>query len=502
MVCKECKEKRVQEYHKRWEEERKKGMFPKEKKCRDCQQVKPVSDYTKDKNRKDGLSHLCKDCKNKMHRRLAERWEKERDAKKDTPLNKSCRRCKRTLPILQFGLNIRSKDGFSSICRSCNQKRSRENKKKWEKERLENPINICEKECPRCRRILDINKFYTSLGHKDGYSYYCKECELKNQRKAKDKWELERASEEIKIPKEKRCIMCQRVLPASNFYKNRALKDGLHSLCKQCEKGRSSNYIKKWNEDRIDESIVEEMECVTCHRILPVSQFYRNKRNKSGLTSSCIDCEKKRATKYIERWSNERVLIVKDVDFSLFPVFEKKCISCNRILGLSHFYKKQRSKDGLSSNCIECELKYVKERRLIKKRAGFKPNIPEVKYCKICQKTLPSSEFHKNCDSSDGLAWCCRDCKNKKQKEYFSKPEVKEKWRRYAKEYRKRPGVREHERERARNYSKRPYVQEKRRAYYKEYYSRPEVIERRKEYLKEYHSRPEVIEKVKLKNKR
>ena len=206
--------------------------------------------------------------------------------------------------------------------------------------------------------------------------------------------------------------------------------------------------------------------------------FYSNIRKKDGLTSVCIDCSKKKGNEYILKWEKERSRKNQQIDFTLFPDYEKKCKSCNRILPISMFYKKIRSKDGLSSNCIECDRKYVKDRRLLKKKNRKKPKIPKEKLCKKCNRTLPSSEFHKNCDSSDGLARICRDCKNKLQREYFSRPEVKKKLSEYKKEYRDRPGVREHERRRARKYSKRPYVKEKRKAYLKEYYSRSEVKER------------------------
>ena len=43
--------------------------------------------------------------------------------------------------------------------------------------------SIKEKECPSCHRILPVSKFYESNSHKDGLSFYCKECELQNQKR-------------------------------------------------------------------------------------------------------------------------------------------------------------------------------------------------------------------------------------------------------------------------------------------------------------------------------
>lgn len=477
--CKECKDNRIKGYLKKWEEERLKTTLPKEKECQDCHQIKPVSDYTKDKYRKDGLSNICKDCKSKRHQVLVDKWKKERERTKEIPQQKQCIKCNRALPISEFGENINSKDGMTPICKECIKKRAEKYKERWKKERTLNPNKITKKECPSCHRLLDVSDFYKSQGFKDGLSFYCKDCELNNQKKHRVKWEKERTSKIIKYPKEKKCNICNRVLPASNFYKNWALKDGLHSTCIHCERIRSIDYLKKWEEDRKTNKIaIKEKKCAQCKKILPASMFYSNIRKKDGLTSICIDCSKKKGNEYILKWEKERSRKNQQIDFTLFPDYEKKCKSCNRIFPISMFYKKIRSKDGLSSNCIECDRKYVKEKRLLKRRSRKKPKIPKEKLCKKCNRTLPSSEFHKNCDSSDGLARICRDCKNTLQREYFSRPEVKKKLSEYKKEYRKRPGVREHERRRARKYSKRPYVKEKRNAYFKDYYNRPEVKER------------------------
>jgi len=68
-------------------------------------------------------------------------------------------------------------------------------------------------------------------------------------------------------------------------------------------------------------------------------------------------------------------------------------------------------------------------------------------------------------------------------REYFQRPEVKEK----QKEYHQRPEVKERQKE----YHQRPEVKEKQ----KEYIQRPEVKERKREYAKKYIQRPEVKEK-------
>ncbi len=498
--CKQCKQKRSKALQKKWEKERlERKDIPQEKKCNDCHQIKPISEFTKDKNSKDGLSHYCKYCKAKRHQNLVLKWKEERSKRKEITHEKKCSRCQRILPVIRFGSNIRSKDGLSGMCKECHNKQSKEYKERWKKDRLQNPINLTQKKCPSCQRLLNKSEFYEMYSYKDGLSFYCKECELKHQKKHKKKWEKERNTNLIKIPKEKKCIICHRILLANKFYKNRSSKDGLNSVCIQCDSNRQKEYMIRWKEELSKNRIsLKEKKCAMCKRILPISMFYKNKRHKTGLSSSCIECINQRSRDYIVKWDKQRAEKETIDTFTLFPSFEKICNTCNRMLPKSQFYKKSRSKDGLSSNCIECDLKLVKEMRIKRKSKKIKQEIPEEKFCKKCQRMLPSSEFHRLWSTGDGLAMHCKECKSEIYKDYLKKPGVKKRLSDYKKEYRTRPGIKEHERKRARKYSKRPYVKEKRKTYLKEYYSRPEVKLRRKKYLKEYYNRPEVKERVKL----
>tara|TARA_B110000014_G_C20120606_1_gene593663 strand:- start:2379 stop:2981 length:603 start_codon:yes stop_codon:yes gene_type:complete len=65
----------------------------------------------------------------------------------------------------------------------------------------------------------------------------------------------------------------------------------------------------------------------------------------------------------------------------------------------------------------------------------------------------------------------------------------------YMKEYYQRPEVKERKKEYNKEYRQRPEVKERKRKHDKEYYQRPEVKELRKKYLKEYYQRPEVKER-------
>ena len=73
-------------------------------------------------------------------------------------------------------------------------------------------------------------------------------------------------------------------------------------------------------------------------------------------------------------------------------------------------------------------------------------------------------------------------------KEYYSRPEVKERQKEYYKEYYSRPEVKERHKK---------YMKEYLKEYQKEYYAKPEIKERQKEYYTKYYSIPEIKERQK-----
>jgi len=486
--CKQCKNERMNRYLESWKSSRTKP--PVEKRCKQCKNVKSISEFCKDRYYKDGYHHICKSCQSKRRKEMITRWEKQKSRE---PESKTCTKCCRTLQISQFTRSVNSKDGFDSICKTCQTQRKKEYKKRWKKERLQKQDSIKEKECPSCHRILLLSEFYESDSHKDGLSFYCKRCSLQNQKRFAKKWEKVRSEKVTKI-KEKECNLCHRVLPVSQFYKNRRYKSGISATCMSCEKKRQIEYISNWKEIQTQkEETRGSKECVRCHRILPISSFNKNKRRKDGLTSACKDCGAKRQVHYIEKWSEERKKKKKADSFTLFPTFEKKCNICKRILSTSKFYPKARSKDGLSSNCMECDKKIAIETRKKYLESGkWKENlknIPEEKECTRCHQVFPSSNFNKRKESKDGLSLYCKQCVSIKNKEYRYNPETRERLLKHQREHSKKPEVREQNRKWARKYANRPYVKKKRKKYLKEYCARPEVKEHRKQYLKDYHKR-------------
>lgn len=61
--------------------------------------------------------------------------------------------------------------------------------------------------------------------------------------------------------------------------------------------------------------------------------------------------------------------------------------------------------------------------------ADINPNVPPTKYCPMCGRVKPASEFHKNSKSKDGLQGRCKECAKVNSAMYYSafKADIKKK---------------------------------------------------------------------------
>ncbi|KYK22188.1 hypothetical protein AYK24_08440 [Thermoplasmatales archaeon SG8-52-4] len=428
--CRDCHKLAAKKYHERWKLERSRGLIevPEEKRCKRCHQVKPVSMFWVCNNRRDGLDHFCIDCKIETHNKMLKKWKQTREKNKTTVKNKKCKKCKKILQVSKFNKSINFKDGFDSICKNCWTMLIQDYKNKWAKERANNPIMINGKKCSLCNQVLPVSSFYPDDYNKDGYRPYCIECELKKAELNTIRWEEERLKS-TEVKKEKTCNICNRRLPISQFHKSRKYKDGYWSTCISCNKNRLADYVVKWEEhrDKNNEVLVAK-ECNVCKQILPVSSFSMNKKTKDGLVAICKNCIEKKHQEYMNNWRDTQNK--KSIDFSksegVFPSFEKKCARCNKILPVTFFHHDKRKKDGYSSSCKDCKYEIGKASRMrVKKNA--KRIIPSEKLCKKCNRLLPSEEFGKDIHHSDGLTSYCKECNRRREREYRHRQNVKEK---------------------------------------------------------------------------
>jgi len=105
------------------------------------------------------------------------------------------------------------------------------------------------------------------------------------------------------------------------------------------------------------------------------------------------------------------------------------------------------------------------------------------KTCSKCQEEKDESEFYKDKRHKDGLRSNCKECQSQYERERYAIPENKE----IKKEYRARP----ENKEKQRQYNTRPENKEKHNQSVRKYATKPENKERKKQNNKEYNARPE-----------
>jgi hypothetical protein len=106
-----------------------------EKYCRDCGELRPASEFTSDRARKDGLSFYCK-----IHARR--RLLRAKDARQGPPKSryarevsvpdgsKWCPDCSTVKPQTDFVRNASSPSGWSAYCKPCHNARGKASKDK------------------------------------------------------------------------------------------------------------------------------------------------------------------------------------------------------------------------------------------------------------------------------------------------------------------------------------------------------------------------------------
>ncbi len=92
--------------------------IPEEKQCPTCKEVKPASEFFRDKSRKDGLKYYCKPCSTKS---IEPKYKK----RSFSAYKKQCRICKRSLSASSFVYSNTHEDGLELQCRTCRSWRSR-----------------------------------------------------------------------------------------------------------------------------------------------------------------------------------------------------------------------------------------------------------------------------------------------------------------------------------------------------------------------------------------
>lgn len=139
------------------------------KRCKGCLQEKEVNAFAKHATSPEGRIGFCKIC---MTDKTIVLCRKERV--EDQTIEKVCKSCNLSKPLLEYAVARKNKDGYVAHCRTCA-------KQKWKKdgsivkaknEALENNTKCC-KGCNITKILNEFNKDPKGFG---GYKSKCKAC--------------------------------------------------------------------------------------------------------------------------------------------------------------------------------------------------------------------------------------------------------------------------------------------------------------------------------------
>lgn len=152
-------------------------------------------------------------------------------------------------------------------------------KKKLEPVRDANPPILIDQEktkiCSSCKIEKLHSEFNIHKKQKDGRNYLCRECQSIQQKKNYAK----RSKRKIQIDYNalKQCSICKIIQPGLNFSKVRASKDGLSTICKECDNAIQRERRKK-DLDRLNQ-VQRERYAKDNEKHIQYARDYR-KRNK------------------------------------------------------------------------------------------------------------------------------------------------------------------------------------------------------------------------------
>ena len=172
------------------------------KRCTKCQRWKEESEFCKDRARKDGLKIYCKGCNNAYALKHSRRKRKGKKAR----------------VYLRFEDRHREIRGFK------------------------------EKLCSHCKKWKYYSEFRRNSPSKDGLSFWCKECGMKDyeliRKTGRRNLRYEDRHRVVNGVKQKYCRKCSKWEVESDFYKNKSSRDGLNERCKKCSYKAAKKYQK------------------------------------------------------------------------------------------------------------------------------------------------------------------------------------------------------------------------------------------------------------------
>lgn len=177
-----------------------------------------------------------------------------------------------------------------------------------------------EKFCPQCKTSKPYGEFRHHKGRTDGLDSWCKLCRREG---APGRTYRPRSGGLISSPEgefSKKCPVCEKVKPVSEFNRNKAKPDGIESWCRNCNRKTSDPEILAKLDQRqtrrhldfenrlryrpriliedelpaVDDSVILVKKCSKCEEVKPLASFYKNRIRKDGHEGYCKICSKAR----------------------------------------------------------------------------------------------------------------------------------------------------------------------------------------------------------------
>lgn len=181
-------------------------------------------------------------------------------------------------------------------------------------------------------------------------------------------------------------------------------------------------------------------QCPHCGKILPVSEFTKNKGNKDGLNRWCKNCDNEAQRTYYAKRQSVPKKEKNTVKITEVPDGYKICRCCGKLKPLSEFGKDRQFADGHDTKCKECrnarrrEIAAAKRtKRRAEKEAATQPKVPfdydrrmkrayalsfapDTKECNQCHVVKPMTEFQTCSSNVDHIANTCKQCMSENRK--------------------------------------------------------------------------------------
>jgi hypothetical protein len=117
---------------------------------------------------------------------------------------------------------------------------------------VENPPSMTRR-CPDCDQDKPLDEFWRNKSSSDGRATYCIPCFKRRNRAASERRAMregramrEPSNRPIHIADgERYCPSCQQVLPIEDFVRNRRTKSGFGSYCRPCQRAKVAESIKR-----------------------------------------------------------------------------------------------------------------------------------------------------------------------------------------------------------------------------------------------------------------